>query len=323
MAKKQKKKINGFKLVLLLVVLGIFAYFYLTEGQNPFLTVQPPQTQSTEQSTPQSKTTDQEQNLPQKAQEATLVSTTKDLCIPISSKSKTGQAEEDRQIVNHLYYSLCYRESYEQAEWSAYCLDSENLVKNVNRTDDFRADPKVTTLSATPLDYKSSGYDRGHLSPAADFAFSKEAMSETFYMSNMSPQAGSLNRGIWKDLESTVRQWAQQYHRIFVVVGPVLDQESTYYKKIGKNQVAVPEFYYKVVLLALYEDEQDRATKDDAKNVTALAFVFPNQKCEGIIFDYACTVDEVEARTGIDFFPALPDEIEDLIEGRIEYEYWK
>ena len=102
----------------------------------------------------------------------------------------------DHQIRSFQYYTLCYRESYEQAEWSAYCLRDWMLQKNVKRTNDFRPDPEILTGSATLADYKRSGYDRGHLTPAGDMVFSKEAMSETFYMSNMCPQAAAFNRGI-------------------------------------------------------------------------------------------------------------------------------
>ncbi|WP_147615614.1 DNA/RNA non-specific endonuclease [Treponema pectinovorum] len=328
----QKKNIKILPLLIFALFILFFAYFYIEQNRGQ-------QENKTAQSQGQNNEITQRQNNQQKTEGCLqkenskkelnsqngvyLISTKKDLCIPLSSKSKTGDSSADRQIVNHLYYSLCYRESYEQAEWSAYCLDSEMLVKNASRTDDFRTDPLVTTLSATPQDYKASGYDRGHLTPAADFAFSKEAMSETFYMSNMSPQTGSLNRGIWKDLETSVRQWAQKYSRVFVISGPVLDKAPQQYKTIGKNNVAVPEYYYKVLLVPLYEDENDRATKDDSKDVTAIAFIFPNQKCEGEILDYAVTVDEVEKRTGIDFFFELEDNTEDLIESNFDKRWWQ
>lgn len=224
----------------------------------------------------------------------------------------------DHQIRQFEHYSLCYRESYEQAEWSAYCLTEEKLVKNAKRSDDFRSDPEITTGSATPADYKKSGYDRGHLSPAADFAFDEKAMSETFYMSNMSPQKGGLNRGIWKDLEAEVRLWAKNFGRVYVVSGPILEKPAAEYQTIGENQVAVPEFYYKVILAPLYANEADRATPEDAENIISLGFIFPNEKCTGTLDDYAVTVDEVEARTKLDFFSLLEDKVENEVEGNYE-----
>ncbi|WP_294428048.1 DNA/RNA non-specific endonuclease [uncultured Treponema sp.] len=224
----------------------------------------------------------------------------------------------DHQIRNFAHYSVCYRESYEQAEWSAYCLTEDELVKNTNRSDDFRSDPEIVTGSATPADYKKSGYDRGHLSPAADFAFDEMAMSQTFYMSNMSPQTGGLNRGIWKDLEAEVRLWAKNFGRVYVVSGPILEKPASEYKSIGENHVAVPEFYYKVILAPLYADEKDKATPEDAESAVALGFIFPNEKCEGTLDDYAVTVDEVEKRTKLDFFSLLEDKVENEIERQIK-----
>lgn len=230
---------------------------------------------------------------------------------------------QDHELRNYEYYSICYRENYEQAEWSAYCLTSDHLVKNAGRSDDFRPDPQISTGSATLADYKGSGYDRGHLSPAADFAFDKTAMSETFYMSNMSPQAGSFNRGMWKDLESTVRDWAKKFGRVYVISGPVLEKEASEYETIGANKVSIPQYYYKVILAPLYEDEKDAATPEDAKNICALAFIFPNKKCEGSFFDYAVSIDDVEKRTGLDFFSQLDEETQDKVERSVILENWK
>ena len=222
--------------------------------------------------------------------------------------------ETDHEIRTFEHYALCYRESYEQAEWSAYCLTEEELAKNANRSNDFRPDPQISTGSASLSDYKKSGYDRGHLSPAADFAFDEKAMSETFYMSNMSPQAGSFNRGIWKDLEAQVRVWAKIFGRVYVVSGPILEKTADEYKSIGENRVTVPEFYYKVILAPLYKDESDRKTPEDAEGAVAIGFIFPNEKCAGSLFDYAVSIDEVERRTQLDFFSLLDDEIENRIE---------
>ena len=226
--------------------------------------------------------------------------------------------DKDHEIRNFTHYSICYRESYEQAEWSAYCLTEEELVKNASRSNDFRPDPQISTGSASLADYRKSGYDRGHLSPAADFAFDSKAMSETFYMSNMSPQIGGLNRGIWKDLESQVRVWAKTFGRVYVVSGPVLEKPASEYSSIGENKVSVPDFYYKVILAPIYKDENDRMSPDDASSVASIAFIFPNEKCSGELFDYAVTIDEVEERTKLDFFSLLDDEIEEQIESRTD-----
>ena len=119
---------------------------------------------------------------------ANLLAQTPDL-LPIST---TGE------IVKHKYYTLSYSEKNEQAEWVFYLLTKANSVGAVERGNNFRPDPSVPTGSASLLDYRNSGYDKGHLCPAADMSFNAQAMSETFYLSNMSPQVPSFNRGIWK-----------------------------------------------------------------------------------------------------------------------------
>ena len=184
-------------------------------------------------------------------------------------------------------FELCYREDYEDSEWVAYTITREKLVSVIKRTDDFRADTSITTGSATPADYKASGYDRGHLAPAADMQWSSETMHESFLMSNMTPQAPQLNRGMWKELEENVRKWAQNFGEVTVVTGPVLEKPSAEYSSIGSNKVAVPEFFYKALL-----------SKSNNGDTIMAAFIMPNKKCEGEIWDYAVSVDEIEERTG-------------------------
>ena len=327
MSKKRKYKRNrnqksywAIFLLALIVFAALTAYYYKTdpkfraEADETVALV----TEKTEEAISETKKiiegkkpSDKQKPSPEK----TLVALPENLEIPIC-KGKDGKS--DHEIRKFENYSICYRESYEQAEWSAYCLTEEELVKNAKRSDDFRADPKISTGSATPADYKKSGYDRGHLSPAADFAFSEKAMSETFYMSNMSPQKGGLNRGLWKDLESKVREWAGIFGKVYVISGPILEKPAAEYKTIGENQVSVPEFYYKVILAPLYADENDKASPEDAQNIMMMAFIFPNEKCDGALDDYAVTVDEVESRTDLDFFAPLPDSIENEMEGKVK-----
>ena len=135
---------------------------------------------------------------------------------------------EDKQVIEHEYYVLSYSEKHEQAYWVSYLLDSSRLNGGIDRTNDFRIDPFIKTGSATLSDYKGSGYDRGHLVPAADMNFALDAMSETFYMSNMSPQVPSFNRGIWKKLESLVREWANYEGVLYIVTGPIFTTETIY-----------------------------------------------------------------------------------------------
>ncbi|OPZ97148.1 MAG: Nuclease precursor [Bacteroidetes bacterium ADurb.Bin408] len=212
------------------------------------------------------------------------------------------------ELVKHSFYSLCYDEYHEQALWVAYMLTAEMVkTKACERSDNFRPDPLVSTGSAIPADYKNSGYDRGHLCPAADMHFSCDAMSETFYMSNMSPQVPSFNRGIWSRLEEQVRRWAEMYDTVYVVTAGVLDNTCT--GTIGQN-VAVPGYFYKALL---------RKTSGE---YTCIAFLLPNTGSKKSLTGFIVSMDNLEKVTGIDFFPALPDSLEDIIEKQTNKSIW-
>ena len=211
------------------------------------------------------------------------------------------------QVIFHTAYSLKYSEQHEQASWVAYTLKSSHTSGSVGRTNDFRIDYKVKTGSASLSDYKGSGYDRGHLAPAGDMKRSSTAMSESFFMSNMSPQHPSFNRGIWKKLESTVRNWAVDDGMIYIVTGPILTGN---YKTIGHNNVSVPDYYYKVILD--YSEPE----------IKGIGFILSNQKSKSSLQSFAVTIDEVERKTGIDFYHALPDGIEEQIESTIDINKW-
>ncbi|MDY5931919.1 MAG: DNA/RNA non-specific endonuclease [Candidatus Ornithospirochaeta sp.] len=212
------------------------------------------------------------------------------------------------QIVTHTGYTLSYNEEYEVPSYVAYELTRNEVLGGGEREDSFKADPAIRTGSATLADYKGSGYDRGHMAPAADFKWSAEAMSDTFYLSNMCPQAGAFNRGIWADLEAAVRTMAYDNGSVYVVTGPVLTDGP--YDTIGKNKVAVPKRFYKVVL-----DYSD-------PDIKAIGFVLPNEGSDRSLESFAMSVDDVEAITGIDFYPALPDDIESVLESGYDTSRW-
>ena len=213
------------------------------------------------------------------------------------------------QIVKHDGYTLSYNEEYEQASYVAYKLTQNELYGPYERKDNFREDPSITTKSATLADYKGSGYDRGHLCPAADQKESEEAMSDSFYLSNMSPQDPQFNRGIWADLEGCVRTFADDNYEIYVTTGPILTDGP--YKTIGKNKVAVPNYYYKVIL--------DYTNPE----IKAIGFILPNAKGEKDLEDYAVSVNDVEKIANIDFFVNLPDDVEETIEGTFDVNKWE
>jgi len=265
---------------------------------------------------PESESAKSQPSAPQAAASAVpdgLIQLPSELAFPRCPAVKHAPDHELRHFTD---YDICYRESYEQAEWSAYQLERSELVKNASRSNDFRPDPQISTESASLADYRKSGYDRGHLAPAADFAYSPEAMSETFYMSNMTPQAPQFNRGIWKDLEEDVRSWANKYGRAYVICGPVLDESADRYATIGASKVVIPRYFYKIVLLPVYEDKEDFATPDDCTKLIARAYLIPNKQCNDSYEAYRVSINEIESRTGIDFFYLLDDSIEEKIESK-------
>lgn len=210
-------------------------------------------------------------------------------------------------IVSHTGYSLLYNERHEQANWVAYDLTKEETNKQFDRTDKFIADPKVKTGTANYKDYVGSGYDMGHLAPAADMGWSATTMAESFYYSNMSPQIPGFNRGIWKKLEELVRNWAIANNAVYIVTGPVL---SNNLKTIGANKVSVPDYFYKVIL-----DYSEPSIK-------GIGFIIPNTGSSEQLQDFALSIDSVEKHTGIDFFPLLPDEQEEIIEKTLCIPCW-
>lgn len=204
------------------------------------------------------------------------------------------------QVVEHQYYSLSYSEEHEQAEWVAYILTKKSLdAPNVPRTDWFSADTAIHTQSSVHSDYSRSGYTRGHLVPAGDRAFNKEAMEETFLMSNITPQKAAFNGGIWKELEENIREWALDRDSLLIFAGPVFGDNMT---KIGKrNKISVPQNFYKIVF--------------DPRRQESISFLIPNNASQLHLSSYITSIDQIEAATSLDFFDYLLDDTaEDSIE---------
>lgn len=210
-------------------------------------------------------------------------------------------------LIRHEGYQLQYSEKHEQAFWVAYHLTQLETDKKYNRTDNFIPDPMISTGSATSADYANSGYDRGHLAPAADMGWSERSMSESFFYSNMSPQEPGFNRGIWKRLEEQVRTWAIVYGSVYIVTGPILTDGLV---KIGGNGVSIPKYYYKVILD--YKGDQTKA----------IGFIMPNAYSANGLEPFAVSIDQVEKETGLDFFPKLDDVLETKIEKEVCLSCW-
>ena len=210
-------------------------------------------------------------------------------------------------LIKHTYFTLSYSESNRQAEWVAYNLTPASINGSQERTDDFRVDPMVKNNPVGSNDYSGSGYDRGHLCPAGDMKLNLNSMSESFYMSNMSPQEPSFNRGIWETLESRVRIWAIEKNGVYVVTGPILKNICG---SIKNGTISVPCSYYKIVF------------KDNGTEKIAIALILNNQGSGLALKSFVTTIDNIEALTGIDFFSNLSDDIENKIESSTITSSW-
>lgn len=210
-------------------------------------------------------------------------------------------------LIKHTYYTLSYSEEHEQAEWVAYELTKEDVLGTTKRTNSYRPDPNIKTGSSDSYDFKNSGYDRGHLAPAGDMKRNENAMSESFFYSNMSPQVDVFNQGIWNQLEIRVRSWALEKEHLFVVTGPVLGSKID---QIGLNNVTVPGYFYKA-LLSFNNDK-----------IESIGFLLPNREGISQLYDYAVSIDELEKILEIDLWGALPDEIEAELESSVRVSNW-
>jgi endonuclease G len=227
--------------------------------------------------------------------------------IPILLTLSPPETHPNDRVISHTGYSFLYSETHEQASWVAYELTQEKTRKIFERTDKFLTDPFVLTGTSTHTDYRWSGYDRGHLAPAADMAWAGKAMAESFYYSNISPQNPGFNRGIWNRMERLVRTWAMEHHAVYIVTGPVLSEGLA---KIGANQVSVPAYFYKVVL-----DYREPDLK-------GIGFIFPNTGSKKALQHFAVSIDSVERFTAINFFPFLGETQEHLLEKTLCIACW-
>lgn len=192
-------------------------------------------------------------------------------------------------ILHHHGFVLQYDPKYEEADWVAEILTRDHEQHAViNRSGSFERDPEETD-GASPQEYTRTGYDRGHMAPASDMKWSEEAMHECFYMTNMSPQKPAFNRGIWKSLETEIRNWALERDTLYVITGGILHPGL---KHIG-DHIAVPDSFFKVVL--------------DPEHSEAIGFLLKNEGSDLPLDSFAVPVDTVEKHTGLHFFPQRSD----------------
>ena len=299
MKKKKKKTNKSVKSKLLICVLTLLIAYFFAQGELPALNEFPTLKELPSLS---------EISLPYKETSfEKKVQQLENLEIPAPMLGKK------EHVLNRSNYSLSFNKETNLPNWVAWRLDKKKLIERVSRDRyKFLADPDMKGKNAVVTqDYARSGYDRGHMCPANDSRWSAEAMRESFYMTNICPQHPSLNSGDWNELEQACHRWAEK-EPIYIVCGPILYKNNKV-EYIGKeHKVRVPEAFFKVVLAGV-----EKGTP------RAIGFIYKNAKGNRSLDAYVNTVDEVERITGIDFFPALPDDIEKQVESEYKMKDWK
>jgi len=212
------------------------------------------------------------------------------------------------QLIEKTAYIVSYNKNTKIPNWVAWHLTAEHTEGPIRRMSNFYEEEGVPRPRATLEDYRGSGWTRGHMCPAGDNKWDETAMYESFSLVNVCPQNASLNSGLWNSIEIDCRKWAKKYGGIFIVCGPILLNKE--HETIGANKVVVPEAFFKVIL---------RLNPQPA----AIGFIIRNNEGKKKRDQYINTVDDVERITGIDFFPALPDDIENEVEAYSDIDDWR
>lgn len=297
----KKKSRSNYKLgciITIIVLIPILYGIYLYCRQNPPQKVDEPQT-----TTVVAKQTEasKQKDASNRTSVSNRIPSSKDLEIP------TLLTPRQQQIIRHTGYTVSYNKDTKLPNWVSYELTRAETKGKEKRSNRFIADPLVKGAIATNADYTRSGYDKGHMAPAADMKWSPVAMNESFYFSNMCPQHPQLNRRGWKKLEDKIRDWAVADSAIIIICGPVIKKQP---KTIGKNKVVVPQQFFKVILSPF------------VKPMRAIGFLFDNEQSVDPLSAYVVTVDSIERLTNMDFFSLLPDELENKIEAEANYFQW-
>ena len=214
---------------------------------------------------------------------------------------------EGDTILRRLVYTVSYNKDTKCPNWVAWHLTAEHADGDCPRDNSYYEDIDVPTPRATNEDYRGSGWSKGHMCPAGDNKWSEQAMRESNLLTNICPQDRSLNSGGWNKIEQDCRRWAKKYGDVYIVCGPIfLNRE---HETIGENKVVVPEAFFKVILCLQGEPK-------------AIGFVIRNNEGKKKRDQFINTVDDVERITGYDFFPALPDSIENMVEANADISAW-
>lgn len=215
--------------------------------------------------------------------------------------STAGQVEipaydASEDIVRHLGYTASYNHTTLCPDWVAWELTADEVTGTYEQGRQFSRDPDVGFPKASREDYSNSGWDKGHMAPHADMKWSRQAMMESDYFTNICPQNKEMNAGAWRKIEEMTRRVAKHCGAVYVVCGPVYDSDEP--RHIGPACVHVPDRFFKALAVS---------TSDGYRTV---AFLVSNDYQVGTPRSYAVTVDSVESVIGRNLFPSLPEEAE-------------
>ncbi len=218
-----------------------------------------------------------------------------------------GMPSQADYVINREGYAVGFSLKYKQPIWVIYRLTKDEvLTEKVTRNTTFTADPLIPITNMLINDYSKSGYDRGHLVPANDFRWGQNVMDECFYISIISPQLPSFNRGKWRQLETLISKWAITEEEIYIITGTIFSKNPP---AIGINKIPIPSHFYKIIY-------------DVTPPQKMIAFIIPHQNFLQPLTNYATTVDAVEHITQQNFFSKLPLEKQNHLESSIDIRVW-
>ncbi len=214
------------------------------------------------------------------------------------------------KILKREGYTVSYNVRERQPNYVAWVLSPARVKGSARRCSTFFHDPELSDDERSTLDdYRSSGYDRGHMCPAGDNKWSSTAMIESFYLSNVCPQKHTLNGGSWRVLEEACRKWVgQRNENIYIVSGTVFKKDE---RKLIHRRVRVPAYFFKTLLCL------------DKGHEKGIGFIFCNDTSDQPVEQHVCSIDSIEKLTGYDLYASLSQSLQQKLESQSCLRIWQ
>ena len=226
-----------------------------------------------------------------------------------------GIPDKSDQVLCREGYALGYSYDYKIPLWVSYSVTAESAAMKIGDREaagGFTEDENIPAeFRSKNSDYKSTGYDKGHMAPNAVMDFNLKSQKESFLLSNMAPQLPGFNRnmfeyhGVWGYVEDLERMWIKRRGELIVIAGTYVATDAEY---IG-DEVAVPSNFYRILF--------------DPVKLESLAFWFPHDvNTADNIASYLTSIDDIESKTGIDFFNFINSDIQATLESKLPQSIW-